>query len=118
MKILLNSRDEILSIDLDKVIYFLADGNFTRIVLDNRLILTCGIGMGKMEEILSQYIAKNPQLLFVRAGKSHIINIHKIVQINVLKQQILLAGDNGQAFTVKVSREAIKGMKELITRVL
>ena len=118
MKILLNSRDEILSIDLDKVIYFMADGNFTRIVLENRLVLTCGIGMGKMEEILAQYISKNPKLLFVRAGKSHIININKIVQLNVLKQQVLLAGDNGLAFTVKVSREAIKGMKQLISKVL
>ncbi len=118
MKILLNSRDEILSIDLDKVIYFMADGNFTRIVLENRLVLTCGIGMGKMEEILSQYISKDPKLLFVRAGKSHILNIHKIIQLNVLKQQVMLAGDNGQAFTVKVSREAAKGMKQLISKVL
>ena len=118
MKILLNSRDEILSIDLDKVIYIVADGNISRIVLENKLILTCGIGMGKMEEVLAKHIASNPQLLLVRAGKSHIINIHKIVQINVLKQQVLLAGDNGQAFTIKVSREAAKGLKTLLSKTL
>ncbi len=118
MKILLNSRDEILSIDLDKVIYIIADGNFSRIVLDNKLILTCGLGMKKMEETLAKYIASNPKHLLVRAGKSHILNIHKIIQINVLKQQVLLASDSGQAFTVKISKEAARGLKNLMSHSL
>ncbi len=105
-----------MSVDLDKVVYFLADGNFTRIVLENKMILTCGIGLIKMEEILAQQISHNPDCLLVRAGKSHIINLQKIVLINVLKQQVLLAGDNGQAFSVKVSREAAKGLKQLIAK--
>ena len=60
MRILLNSRDEIMSVDLNKVVYFLADGNFTRIVLENKMILTCGIGLIKMEELLAQQA--NPKL--------------------------------------------------------
>lgn len=116
MKIILNSRDEIMSVDLDKVVYFLADGNFTRIILENKMILTCGIGLAKMEEILAEQIARNPSCLLVRTGKSHIINIQKIILVNVLKQQVLLAGDNGQAFTVKVSREAAKGLKQLVAK--
>ena len=116
MRLLLNSRDEIMSVDLNKVVYFLADGNFTRIVLENKMILTCGIGLIKMEELLAQQISRNPDSLLVRAGKSHIVNLEKIILVNVLKQQVLLAGESGQTFSIKVSREAAKGLKQLIAK--
>ena len=70
-----------MSVDLNKVVYFLADGNFTRIVLENKMILTCGIGLIKMEELLAQQISRNPDSLLVRAGKSHIVNLEKIILV-------------------------------------
>lgn len=115
MKLILNSRDELMSIDLSQVVYLLADGNFTRIVFDNKLILTAGIGMSKMEKLLADFIVKTrSHVLMMRAGKSHIINVSKIVQINVIKQQVLLAGNTGILFTVNVSREAAKQLKQLL----
>lgn len=116
MKLILNSRDEIMSINLDEVVYFLADGNFTRIVFDNKLILTVGISMAKMEKILAEFIMKSQsQVKMMRAGKSHIINVSKIVQINVLKQQVLLSGGTGIMFTVNISRDAAKQLKQIIS---
>lgn len=116
MKLILNSRDEIMSINLDEVVYFLADGNFTRIVFDNKLILTVGISMAKMEKILAEFIMKSQsQVKMMRAGKSHIINVSKIVQINILKQQVLLSGGTGIMFTVNISRDAAKQLKQIIS---
>lgn len=115
MKLILNSRDEIMNIDLAQVVYFLADGNFTRIVFDNKLILTVGIGLSKMEKLLAEFLSHTlSQVPMVRVGKSHIINISKIVQVNVLKQQALLAGSTGILFTVNISRDAAKQVKQLL----
>ena len=116
MKLILNSRDEIMSINLDEVVYFLADGNFTRIVFDNKLVLTVGIGMSKMEKMLAEFIVKtHSQVKMMRAGKSHIINVSKIVQINVLKQQVLLSGGTGIMFNVNISRDAAKQLKLMLS---
>ena len=117
MKLILNSRDESMSIDLSQVVYLLADGNFTRIVFDNKLILTVGVGMSKMEKILAEFIAKSqsPEVM-IRAGKSHIINVSKIVQINTLKQQVLLSGNTGVVFTVNISKDAAKQLKEFLVK--
>lgn len=115
MKLILNSRDEIMNIDLAQVVYLLADGNFTRIVFDNKLILTVGIGLSKMESLLADFLMHTrTQVPMVRVGKSHILNISKIVQVNVLKQQVLLAGNTGILFTVNISRDAAKQVKQLL----
>ncbi len=117
MKLILNSRDEIMCIDLAHVVYFLADGNFTRIVFDSKLVLTAGFGITKMEEVLAEFIVKtHSSVPLMRAGKSHILNVSKIVQVNVLKQQVLLEGSTGILFTVNISREAAKQLKEQLAK--
>lgn len=116
MKLILNSRDEIMCIDLAHVVYFLADGNFTRIVFDSKLVLTAGF-ITKMEKVLAEFIVKtHSSVPMMRAGKSHIINVSKIVQVNVLKQQVLLEGSTGILFTVNISREAAKQLKEQLAK--
>ena len=115
MNILLSSRDEILNVDLNKVVYFLADGNFTRIVMDNKMVLTCGVGLGQMETIVARAMSREGQSFMLRAGKSHIVNVNKILKVSVLKQEVLLMGENGQLFNIKVSRETARGLKQLLS---
>ena len=48
----LNSRDDLLRIDMKEIAYFEADGNYTNIVLTNKLKCTVGMSLGKMEQLL------------------------------------------------------------------
>ena len=47
-----NTRDELLRVDLKRVIYFEADGNYTKIVSSNGLTSMVLLNLGKMEELL------------------------------------------------------------------
>ena len=48
-----NSRDELLRVDLSSVVYFEADGNYTKFISVNGLTSIVCMNLGKMEELLS-----------------------------------------------------------------
>ena len=49
----LNTRDEFLRIDISKIIYFEADGNYTNIVLANQLKGVVCMNLAHMQQVLS-----------------------------------------------------------------
>ena len=100
----LNSRDDLLRIDMREIAYFEADGNYTNIVLTNKLKCTVGMSLGKMEKILAERL-KGKVMYFARIGKSYIINLNLVFQINVLKHRLVL------------SKDALKKLKELMIKV-
>ena len=90
----LNSRDEFLRIDIRKIVFFEADGNYTNIVLVNQLKGVVCMNLARMQQVLSDRL-KEQASIFARVGKKHIINLSYVYQINVLKQRLVLSdGDN------------------------
>lgn len=113
-KIIFNSRDELLNIDLARVVYFIADGNYTRVVLGNKIVCTVGFNLSKMEQTLAAYYKTHQGPSFVRVGKSHIINLDCVLQVNLAKVRVVLAGEGEHVFTIEPSRDAVKKLKELM----
>lgn len=113
-KIIFNSRDELLSIDLARVVYFIADGNYTRVILDNKVVCTIGFNLSKMEATLGEYFKNHSGPSFVRTGKSHIINLDRVLQVNIAKTRIVMIGSSENVFTIEASRDAVKKLKELM----
>lgn len=113
-KIIFNSRDELLNIDLSKVVYFIADGNYTRVVLGNKVVCTVGFNLSKMEATLANYYKNHAGPSFVRVGKSHILNLDCVLQVNLAKTRVVLTGHGDNVFTVEASRDAVKKLKELM----
>lgn len=103
-----------LSIDLSRVVYFIADGNYTRVILDNKVVCTIGFNLSKMETTLSEYYKSHSGPSFVRTGKSHIINLDRVLQVNIAKTRIVMVGSGENVFTVEASRDAVKKLKELM----
>ena len=52
--------------------------------------------------------------MFVRIGKSYIINRSCIFQISVQRQKLLLSDAENFSYTLEVSKEALKRLKELL----
>ena len=50
--ILFNSRDEMLRLDVRNIVYFEADGNYTSVVLANKLRCSVGMNLGQMQKTL------------------------------------------------------------------
>lgn len=113
MYIFFNSRDELHRIEISKVVYFEADGNYTDIVMVNKLRASVCMNLGEMEKALAEQVGPNDKT-FMRIGKRFIINMQYIYQINVLKQQLILSDYDHFAFQISVSKDALKKMKELM----
>ena len=108
-----NSRDELQRIEVSKIVYFEADGNYTDIVMVNKLRASICMNLGEMERALAAQIGDEVKM-FMRIGKRFIINMRYVYSINVLKQQLVLSDYDHFAFQVSISKEALKKMKELM----
>lgn len=110
----LNSRDDLLRIDMREIAYFEADGNYTHIVLTNKQKCTVGMSLGKMETILSERL-RGKVMYFARIGKRYIINLNLVFQINVLKHRLVLSDFHQCSYALDISKDALKKLKELMT---
>ena len=110
-----NTRDELNRIDVAKVVYFEADGNYTDIVMVNKLRAAVGMNLGEMEKTLAQQLQPDANT-FMRIGKRFIVNMRYIYQINVLKQQMILSDYDHFAFQLSISKDALRKVKELMLK--
>lgn len=108
----LNSRDELYKIDISRIVYFEADGNYTNIVLCNKVKGTVCMNLAQMQLLLSKNL-KESASRFARIGKRFIVNLDYVYQISVLKQKLVLSDGNVFAFQLNISKEALKKLKEM-----
>lgn len=108
----LNSRDELYRIDISKIVYFEAEGNYTNFVLSNKLKGAVCMNLAQMQQVLSDSL-KESALIFARVGKRHIVNLTYVYQIGVLRQKLLMSDGEVFAYSLNISKEALKKLKEL-----
>lgn len=111
--IFFNSRDELVRIETSRIVYFEADGNYTDIVMVNKLRAKVNMNLGDMERAIAAQIGDHAKI-FMRIGKRFIINMQFVYDINVLKQQLILSDYDHFAFQISISKDALKKMKELM----
>mgnify|MGYP002857319766 CR=1 FL=1 len=111
--IIFNSRDGLLRLEVDKIVYFEADGNYTRVVTKNKLKATLTMGLARTEQELTGQL-ENQAVMFMRVGKRFIVNREFIYCVNLAKQHLVLSDMEDFAFQLPISKEALKKMKELI----
>ncbi len=110
-----NSRDELLRIRTDKIVYFEGNGNYTTLVAANKLKSSVGLSLGDMEKSLASQLGQEAST-FLRVGKRYIINTRYVYRINVQRQTLTLSDASLFAFDLNVSKEALKNMKQLIIK--
>ena len=116
--LMIKTRDELLRIKTEQILYFEADRNYTKLLLSAGIQFTFAVNIGKVEEMLAVQLTE-PNTILIRVGKSHIINKQHILQINLPKQKMLLLAAEGKPREVIVSKEPLKALKEsLETEVL
>jgi DNA-binding LytR/AlgR family response regulator len=111
--IMFNSRDELLRMEVGKIVYFEADGNYTHVVTKNKLKATLGTSLSKTETMLSAQLGSDARR-FMRVGKRFIVNLRYVYSINLAKQHLLLSDLDSFAFQLPVSKDALRKMKELL----
>lgn len=113
--IIFHSRDEIQRLEMDCIVYFEAEGNYTNIFLRNGLKVTVGSSLTNMEENLTRQLGQNASI-FMRLGKRYIINRNYILSVQVLRQQLTLSDGATFSFRLTVSKEALRRLRELLLK--
>lgn len=107
-----NSRDELLRVEASSLVYFEADGNYTRIILANGFVGIVCMNLSKMEKLLSLSL-KEKARVFARVGKRHIVNLNYVLKVNALQQCLVLSDQKSFQFDLEVSKDALKVLKEM-----
>lgn len=113
-KVCLNTRDELLIIDLDRVAFFQANGNYTRLTYISGHALMLNTGLSGVEKILAAVLPKGVPAMFVRMGRSLIINQIYLSNINVLKQYLTLSDLESHHFKLTVPKKLLRIYKDKV----
>ena len=114
--IIFNTRDELIKVDIDKMIYAMAEDNYVHLFFRNGQSVMVTTTLQSLEQLILSVIAKNKKGVYTRIGRKYIVNNSHIMQINTLKQQLVLSDmDVIKPITLNVSKEALKVLKSTIT---
>lgn len=112
-RVYFNSRDKLIRLDIQKIVYFEGDGNYTYIVTANRHKVCLTLNLSHTEEALAAQLSEQAKR-FMRIGKRFIVNMAYIYQVDILKQTLMLSDCEHFLFQLPVSKEALKTVKELV----
>ena len=108
----ISTTTELVRVATDEIVYVRADGNYSDLVLTNGKSRKMTFQLHFFDEVF-QRLHDN---LFVRVGRSLIVNKRYIYVINLTEQTLAFSGQQirGDIRPVSVSREALKQLKELL----
>ena len=109
------TRDELVRIKIERILYFEAERNYTKLVLTTGIQFVFAVNLGKIEEILEKQIQGYSTVL-LRVGKSFIINKSHVLQINLPKTKLLLSTADGKAKEIIVPKEPLRVLKEALEK--
>ena len=116
LKLCINSRDELFVLDLDKVAYIQASGNYSRIVYIGGMQMMKTLGLSKLEGMIKMIVPKDRRSPFVRLGRSLLVNQTYLTHINVLKQRLTLSDNQEHSYVLDVPKALLKAYKDLIRK--
>jgi DNA-binding LytR/AlgR family response regulator len=109
--LMIKTRDELLRFNIENILYFEADRNYTKLLLAEGIQFTFAVNIGRIEEMLNMQLT-DPNTILIRVGKSHIVNKKHILQINLPKQKLLLLGREGKPRELIIPKDPLRGLKE------
>lgn len=110
-----NSRDKLIRLDIQKIVYFEGDGNYTYIVTANKQKVCISLNLSHTEDALAAQLGDDAKQ-FMRIGKRFIVNMNYIYQVDIQKQVLMLSDCEHFLFQMPVSKEALKSVKELVIK--
>lgn len=111
-KLCINTRDELLIIDLTLIAFFRAEGNYTQLQYIGGETQLLTLGISKLEELIRNTLTPGQPSPFVRLGRSVIFNRTYLAAINVVKQRIVLSDRGAHCYNISAPKPLIKAFKD------
>ena len=106
---------ELVRIAPERIVYISSDGNYSTLVQTDGEMRMLSYQLGQMEKMISSQLGVDGNI-FIRIGKSLIINRSFIYYLNVAKQKLTLSDVASFSHTLSASKEALKQLKELLEK--
>lgn len=104
-----NTRDELTKICLDDVMYVASEGNYLVLHFKSGRTMMLLASLSNFEQLTETLVGVH----FLRVGRSHIVNIAYISQVNSLRKTITFADDDMRETTeLPVSKDAIRTLRK------
>jgi hypothetical protein len=105
-------RDELIQLNPEDIVYFQADGNYSKMMLTSRKEQLLTMNLSKVQLILEEQLDIQSKL-FERVGRDLIIRKAFIYSIQTLRKKLILSIPNSDKFfELEVSKDALKKLKE------
>ena len=110
--IIFNTRDEFIKVDIEKMVYALAEDNYVQMVFRNgQKALVC-TSLNSLERLILSVLRKEQYGSYTRIGRSLIVNNAYITHINLPKQHLVLSDlDTIKPIVLSVPKAALKVLK-------
>ncbi|MDF9828844.1 LytTR family transcriptional regulator DNA-binding domain-containing protein [Parabacteroides sp. PF5-6] len=113
--LIISTSNDLIRIMPDRIVYISSDGNYSNLIQADGESRLLSYQLGQIEKMINSQLESEGSL-FVRIGKSLIVNRNFIHYINIAKQRIILSDATAVNYTLSASREALKLLKELIEK--
>ena len=112
-RLVLKGHDEIYLIDLNKVLYFLADDHYAHVYYTTGYHSMVPWGLSKIEDCLQEMGADASFMM--RLSRKYIINVNRLQRVSTVKEAIALLDDVGNVVTLHVSKAALRENLEVLS---
>ncbi len=113
--LIISNSNELVRIAVDRVVYISSDGNYSILVQADGETRVLTYQLGELERMISEQLGVFGKV-FVRIGRSLIINRQYIYHIDVSKQKLVLSDCVIVKHTLSASVAALKQLKELLEK--
>ncbi|MBR6748907.1 MAG: LytTR family transcriptional regulator [Bacteroidaceae bacterium] len=114
-QLVISTSIDLVRIAPERIVYIASDGNYSTLVQTDNEVRMLSYQLGQIEKMISSQLGSEGNI-FIRIGKSLIINRSYIYYINIPKQKLILSDVVSFNHTVTASKEALKQLKELIEK--
>ena len=114
--LIFSTTNELIRIYPERIVYISSDGNYSVMVLHDKTEHLFSFNLSHFQQILEEQM-KAEASVFIRIGKSLIINQRYIYKINIGKQTLVMADMKlAHSFTLSASKEALRKLKCFVER--
>lgn len=114
-QLILPTSTELVRIAPERIVYIASDGNYSTLMQADNEMRLLSFQLGQIEKMIGEQLGSDGNI-FIRIGKSLIINRSYIYYINLPKQKLSLSDIATFTHTVTASKEALKQLKELLEK--
>lgn len=113
--IVISTTVDLVRIAPESVVYISSDGNYSTLIQTDGLSRILTVQLGQLEALIAKQLGTDGNV-FIRIGKSLIINRNYIYYINIPRQQLVLSDARTVSHRVTASKDALRQLKELVEK--